>query len=191
MTARAAEKTGRGAVLRLALTALFAALTALCAWIQIPLQVPFTMQCFAVFAALLFLGGKYGTLSFLVYVLLGAVGAPVFSGFRGGAGVLLGVTGGYITGFGLGCLAYWAVETACRRRAEALWPKIVGLSLCLLLCYAFGTLWFAAVHEKMLTPAGLASAFSVCVLPFILPDALKLALAVLLWRRLSPRLPAI
>ena len=177
------------AVRRLTLAAMFTALTALCAWIQIPMQVPFSMQTFAVFAALLFLGGKYGTLSIAVYVLLGAVGAPVFTGFRSGVGALVGVTGGYITGFVLGGLAYWLVETAFRRRKEALFPRILGLSVCLLLCYAFGTVWFTVVHEGLFTAAGFVSALSVCVLPFLIPDALKLALAVLLWRRLAPRLP--
>ena len=105
-----------------------------------------------------------------------------------GVGVLVGVTGGYITGFVLGSLAYWLVETVFRRRREALFPKILGLAVCLTLCYAFGTVWFAVVHEGMLTFAGFVSALSVCVLPFLVPDALKLALAVLLWRRLAPRL---
>ena len=75
--------------------ALFAALTAICAWISIPVaDIGFTMQTFGVFLTLGVLGGKWGTVSILIYLLLGAVGMPVFSGFRGGMGMLLGVTGG-------------------------------------------------------------------------------------------------
>ena len=84
----------------LTLIALFAALIAICAWLTVPMpDVPFTMQTFGVFAALLLLGGKRGTLSILLYLLLGAAGLPVFSGFRGGIGSLLGTTGGYLVGF--------------------------------------------------------------------------------------------
>ena len=83
----------------LVLIALFAALMALCAWVTVPYAVPFTMQTFGVFLALLLLGGKRGTICMAVYLLLGAVGLPVFSGFRGGVGALVGSTGGYLVGF--------------------------------------------------------------------------------------------
>lgn len=81
--------------LDLAYIALMAALIALCAWISVPLgPVPFTMQTFGIFAALGLLGGRRGTLAFLIYLLLGIVGLPVFSGFSAGAGVLFGATSG-------------------------------------------------------------------------------------------------
>lgn len=84
----------------LVLIAIFAAMMAVCAWISVPvLAVPFTLQSFGVFMALLCLGGKRGTAAICVYVLLGAVGAPVFSGFNGGIGAIMGATGGYIIGF--------------------------------------------------------------------------------------------
>ena len=89
----------------LARAALFAALIAICSWISIPTAVPFTLQTFAVFLALGVLGGKLGTLSVAVYLLLGAVGLPVFAGFQGGLGALLGATGGYLAGFLLTLLA--------------------------------------------------------------------------------------
>ena len=73
-----------------------AALITICSWISIPTAVPFTLQTFAVFVVLLILGGERGTLSTIVYVIMGAVGIPVFSGFKGGLGVLFGKTGGYI-----------------------------------------------------------------------------------------------
>ena len=78
----------------LAYTALFTVLLAVCAWITVPLTVPFTLQTFGVFAALGVLGGRRGTYAVAAYLLLGLAGLPVFSGFRGGPGVLLGTTGG-------------------------------------------------------------------------------------------------
>ena len=93
--------------LDMAYIALFAVLMAVCAWITIPMTVPFTLQIFAVFAALATLGGHRGTYAVAVYLLLGAVGVPVFSGFRGGIGVLLDTTGGYIIGFVAAALVYW------------------------------------------------------------------------------------
>ena len=93
--------------LTLTYIALSAALIAICSWISIPTTVPFTLQTFGVFAALGTLGGRRGTLAILAYLLLGLVGLPVFSGFQGGPGVLLGTTGGYILGFLASALLYW------------------------------------------------------------------------------------
>ena len=97
-------------VVDLAYMAVCAALIAICSWISIPAAVPFTMQTFAVFCVLGLLGGKRGTISILVYILLGAVGLPVFAGFSGGIGILFGTTGGYIIGFIFVGLIYWAAE---------------------------------------------------------------------------------
>ena len=116
---------------------LMAVVIALCSWLSVPSVVPFTMQTFAVFSALLLLGGKRGFLAVGLYILLGAFGLPVFSGFRGGLGALLGPTGGYILGFLLTALLYWILEG----RLHSLIPLILGL----LLCYLFGTLWFVYV----------------------------------------------
>ena len=91
-----------------------AALIAVCSWISVPSPVPFTLQTFAVFSAVGILGGRRGTIAVLVYLLLGAVGLPVFAGFRGGVGVLLGTTGGYIAGFLLAALLMWAAERLYR-----------------------------------------------------------------------------
>ena len=83
----------------LARIALGAAALTLCAWISVPTPVPFTMQSMAVLTVAALLGPKAGCASVGVYLLLGAVGMPVFSGFRGGAQALLGPTGGYLIGF--------------------------------------------------------------------------------------------
>ena len=87
--------------------AIFAVIMAICSWISIPMEVPFTLQTFGVFIAVGILGGKRGTLAVLVYILLGAVGVPVFAGFTGGIGVLFNTTCGYIVGFLFSALVMW------------------------------------------------------------------------------------
>ncbi len=165
---------------------LSAALIAVCSWISIPSAVPFTLQTFAVFSILGLLGGQRGTVSVLVYILLGAVGLPVFSGFRGGIGVLLGTTGGYIAGFLLTALLYWLTEKQHRNRPL---PQAAVLLCGLLLCYAFGTAWFMTVYTRTKGAVTLGAALSWCVFPFILPDMIKLAIAVPLSQRLRKLIP--
>ena len=82
----------------MAYIALSAALISLCAWLSVPAPIPFTMQTFAVFAVAGTLGARRSALALGTYILLGALGLPVFAGFQGGAGALLGATGGYILG---------------------------------------------------------------------------------------------
>lgn len=170
----------RSSTASLVLTALFGAMLAICSWITVPAAVPFTLQTFGVYTALLVLGGRQGTLSVAVYLLLGAVGAPVFSGFRGGPGVLFGATGGYLVGFLLTALLYWLVTA---RLGEGTWVSALALAAGQLLAYAFGTLWFMMIYTQRL-----GAALAVCVLPFLLPDAAKLLLALLAASRLKKRI---
>ena len=114
----------------LALCALFAALIAVCAWISIPATVPFTLQTFAIFAALGLLGGKRGTVAVAVYLLLGAIGVPVFAGFQGGIGALLGTTGGYLLGFLLTALIVWGMEARFGSKAGVFRHGVVSCCLC-------------------------------------------------------------
>lgn len=162
--------------------ALFAVIMAVCAWISIPTTVPFTMQTFGVFIAMGLLGGRRGTVSILVYILLGAVGIPVFSGFSGGVGILFGTTGGYIIGFLGSALVYWGITKLLGTKP---WVMILGMVLGLLVCYAFGTAWFMAVYARTSGAIGLATALGWCVIPFIIPDLCKIALAFLLTKPLK------
>ena len=95
--------------------AICAVMLAVCSWISIPTAVPFTMQTFGVFCVLLLLGGKRGTLAIVVFLLLGAIGLPVFAGFSGGMGSILGSTGGYLLGFIFIGLIYWITEALLLR----------------------------------------------------------------------------
>ncbi|MBR6531112.1 MAG: biotin transporter BioY [Clostridia bacterium] len=155
---------------------LSAALICICSWIQVPSAVPFTMQTFAVFFVSATLGAKRGVTALLVYILLGAVGLPVFSGFQGGIGALLGATGGFVLGFVPAALIVGLVSSKLGIKSV---PCILSCTASLLLCYLTGTLWFAFVYGD----GNLAGAISVCVLPFIIPDIIKLTLAMLIAKR--------
>ena len=179
-TTRTSEKTRS-----MVYIALFAVLMAVCAWISVPAAVPFTMQTFAVFLAVGVLGGRKGTLAIAVYILMGAVGMPVFSHFTGGLGVLFQATGGYILGFLFTALLQWGMETALGRRP---WVRIISMVLGLLACYAFGTAWFVILYTRSTGAIGFGTALLWCVAPYILPDLAKMALALTLTRRLRSAL---
>ena len=167
----------------MAYVAIMAVVIAICSWISIPTTVPFTLQTFAVFLAVGVLGGRRGTFAVLVFILLGAVGVPVFAGFQGGIGVLLGTTGGYIIGFLLSALLYWAMTRALGEKTPVM---VAAMALGLIVCYAFGTAWFMVVYARNAGAIGLGTALGWCVFPFIIPDLVKIALAVGLTRVLKP-----
>lgn len=167
----------------IAMIAMSVALIAVCSWISIPMTVPFTMQTFAVCLVTALLGLRRGMWAVLCYILLGAVGAPVFSGFKGGISVLLGPTGGYILGFLFTALI---VGLAVQKFGHSVPVLICAMAAGILVCYAFGTAWFMYVYARKTGPISLGTALAWCVLPYLLPDAAKIALAVVLVRRLSP-----
>ncbi len=160
-----------------------AAVMAVCSWISIPAAVPFTMQTFGVFLSVGLLGGKRGTAAVLVYLLLGAVGLPVFSGFTGGIGHMLGATGGYIIGFLFSALVMWLIERLHGRGINSL---VISMAAGLLTCYAFGTAWFMAVYARSTGSIGVMTALAWCVLPYVIPDAAKIMLAAAMTRRIRP-----
>lgn len=151
---------------------IFAALMAVCGWISIPVPgVSFTLQLFAVFLALQVLGGKWGCMSILIYLALGCLGLPVFSGFRSGIGVLIGPTGGFLLGFLALGLVFWGI------------PGSFGMVLGLIACYGLGCWWY-----QWLYGVRWQAAFLTCVAPYLAPDALKLWLAVTLSKKLKRHL---
>ena len=162
--------------------ALFACLMAICAWISIPGQIPFTLQTMGVFLAIGLLGGKRGTIAVLVYILMGAVGLPVFSGFAGGLGKLLGMTGGYIVGFLVSALLMWAMEALFGSKK---WVLPASMVVGLIACYAFVTAWFMVVYTGSKGAITLGAVLGMCVIPYIIPDAVKIAVALLLTKALK------
>ena len=161
-----------------------AVLIAICSWIIIPTEIPFTLQTFAVFFILMLLGGERGTVSILIYILLGGVGVPVFAGFKGGIGVLLGNTGGYIWGFIIIGLIYILFTRVFRKKN--IFIKIAALVIGLAICYAFGTAWFMFIYIRDSGAIGLLTVLGWCVFPFIIPDLIKMALAVFISKRIAP-----
>lgn len=160
-------------VRKMVLASLMAALMAICAWIALPLPpVVVTMQTFAVFLTLGILGGKWGTVTILIYLLLGVVGLPVFSGFRGGGSALLDVTGGFLWGFLAAGLTYWLLEKL---------GKLPAFVISMLVCYGCGCWWFTVYAGD----AGWAGAISTCVLPYLIPDAIKISLAYSMSQRIG------
>lgn len=183
------------------LIAMMTVILVVCAWVTIPFGIPLTLQTFGVFCALLLLGGKKGTIAIALYIILGIIGVPVFSGFSGGFGVILGATGGYILGFLLMGMIYWLfllpmekgqTGTSCDKK-ESGWKrlihgsdflKIAVLIVGLVVCYAFGTLWFVFMYSSGSGRVAFGTALSICVVPYIIPDLVKLVLAYLLCGRL-------
>ena len=159
-------------VRKMVLAGIFAALIGICAWLALPIPpVSFTMQTFGVLLTLGILGGKWGTVSIFLYLAMGMIGLPVFSGFRGGAAALLDPAGGFLWGFLLAGLVYWLLERL---------GKLPAMTAALLVAYACGCLWFTLW-------AGVPwyTALLTCVVPYLIPDALKLWMACTLSKRIG------
>lgn len=163
------------------LISIFSVLISVCAWISIPAAVPFTMQTFGIFSATGILGGKRGTIAICIYLLLGAIGLPVFAGGTSGIGILLGSTGGYMAGWILAGLVTWILESMLGRKT---WTAALSMIAGLIGCYALGTAWFMLIYAREAGRIGLWTALSMCVIPFIIPDLVKIALALLIRKRL-------
>jgi len=165
---------------------LFIAMMAVTSWISIPFfSIPITLQTFGVSLTLLFLGGRKGTLVILMYILLGAIGIPVFASFRGGLGVLIGPTGGYIIGFILMGLIYLVltenIKTENIKSKDNTKVKTIALAIGLIAVYAVGTLQFKMVSTS--TDKGMLSILALCVFPYIIPDIVKIWVAFKVDRR--------
>ena len=166
--------------LNLVYCALFASLTAVCSQIAIPLptDVPLNLATLAVMLAGAILGPWYGLASQGVYLLLGAVGVPVFAMFRGGLDRLVGPTGGYLIGYLFMALAVGLITS---RFGEKLAVYIPAMLAGTTVCYLFGTAWYL-----FLTGSSPAAALAACVLPFLPGDLIKIAAASALAVKLKP-----
>lgn len=177
--------TSKFHTLEIVYCATFSSLIAACSWISIPTTVPFTMQTFAVFFTLLMLGGKLGSYAVITYLLLGAVGVPVFAGMTGGLGILFGMTGGYLLGFlAISFLFFLAIKKPMEKPIFDLTILVVGLFL----CYLLGTIQFITIYSKNIAEIGMLSALSMCVFPYIIPDLVKMGISFALAKRLRPYL---
>ena len=164
---------------QMVLIALMTAVTCVLGPLSIPLPfspVPISLTNFAIFLAIFVLGMKNGTISFIIYLLLGAVGVPVFSSFRGGLQVLAGPTGGYLIGFiFLALIMGFALDHFDRK----LVPTIIGMIIGMAVCYAFGTVWLA----KLLS-LSFKEGLMMGVIPYLAGDAAKIIIATIVGPKL-------
>ncbi len=185
------NKSIKYSVLDITLIAMFTAILTICSWMSIQVGViPVTLQTFAIFLIFGLLGSKRGTMVVLVYILLGLCGVPVFSGF-GSTAKLIGPTGGYIIGFIFMGLIIWLGEFLFRKSNKHI--RFVGNILFeiigLLVCYAFGTTWFMIVMNGKGNPYTLGAALGACVVPFLIPDLVKLVVSEILVIKLKQFVP--
>jgi biotin transport system substrate-specific component len=161
---------------------LFGALTAAGAFIVIPLPpVPITAQTFFLNVASVLLGGPLGALSQFIYVMLGVVGIPVFSGGKAGIGVLFGPTGGYLLGFIIAAFVVGKISTA-KKGAGIFW-QIFAMLTGMLIIYSLGIMQLALVAKM-----SWQKALAIGVLPFIPGDIIKILLAAIISSKLKGRI---
>ncbi len=163
----------------LVLCALCAAITCVLAPISIPIgPVPISLCTFAVMLAGVLLGAKFGFISQLIYVLLGAAGVPVFAGYKAGLSVIAGMTGGYIVAYPVLALItgllYRKFGKGKAGNVRALW-MLLSMIIGTIVLYAFGTAWFCIVSGT-----GAAAAMGMCVVPFLPGDLIKMAVVILI-----------
>ena len=159
-------------------TALFAAVLCAIAPFSIAIgPIPLSFATLIIYLAAGSLDWKLGVLSVVLYVMLGAVGVPVFSNFEGGFHKIAGVTGGFIIGY-IPCAAATGCLIEIFRRK--IWAYILGMVTGTILLYACGTAWFI-----LQTGSSLAVALALCVTPFLLGDAMKIIVACIVAPRLK------
>lgn len=167
---------------QMALTGVMTAVICILGPFAIPLPfspVPISFTNLAIYFTLYLLGTKLGTISYLIYLLLGLAGLPVFSGFTGGAAKLAGPTGGYLVGFILmAVITGYFIEKSPKNKPVQVLGMIIGTAV----CYAFGTAWLSN-QLGMSFVAGLG----VGVIPYLPGDAVKIILAVIAGPKLKKR----
>ena len=166
-------KKEKMSVSTMAVTALMTAITCILGPLSISIgPIPISFTNLAIYFTVVLLGWKLGTLSYVIYLLIGLVGLPVFSGFSGGPAKFVGPTGGYLVGFlFLALISGWVIEKFPGKKGA----YFFGMTLGTVVCYIFGTVWFVYVAESTLV-----GALGLCVFPFIPGDIVKMALAVII-----------
>lgn len=144
--------------------ALFVAIMIICSYLTVPFTVPFTLQTLGVFLAVLVLGKNKGCLAILIYLFLGICGVPVFSGMRGGITAFLSPAGGYLVSF---LLCGYITGFIFEKTEKPFFSCLAGL----VVCYIGAYLWYVFLYTAK-------GAFLTVVAPFIIPDILKISIAV-------------
>lgn len=167
------------------LIGLMTALTCVLGPLSVPLPfspVPISLTNLAIYFTIYVVGTKKGTMSYLIYLLIGFIGVPVFSAFTSGPGKLFGATGGYLIGF---IFMAFICGIFIDKWPSKLYLHFIGMVLGTIVCYLFGTIWLSFQAGMSLKAAALAG-----VLPFIPGDLVKILLAVLTGPQIRRRLYA-
>ena len=169
------------AIHRLVVISICVAFITLCSWIAIPFPISFSLQIFAIFLTASVFPRSISVSAVLIYISLGLIGIPVFSGFSSGIPTILGPSGGYVLSF-LPSVIIISFFSGNKHSSKA--KKLIGMLLALLVCYACGCIWYIYVFCY---PAGcsLLAALSVCVFPFIIFDIIKILLALIVSKKIS------
>lgn len=181
-TGRRTKSVRRSAARELAYIALSVSLITVCAWISVPVAaIPVTLQTFAVAFVGALMGWKRALGAVGAYLLMGLAGIPVFAGFKAGVATLMGATGGYIFGFAFLALfpalfKMLPVKNKWGRASVFYVASVVGMAI----CYLFGTAWFVLIYQ-----CTFLYALTVCVLPYLIPDAVKFVFSSVLAVRLE------
>lgn len=164
----------------LVLCAVCAAITCVLAPLSIPISgmIPITLATFAVMLSGILLGGRLGALSQIIYLIIGAVGVPVCAGFTPALPKLLGPTGGYLVGYiplAFVCGAIYSMWGKTSRGVKKYTFMLLGMIAGTVVLYAFGTAWFCILNH-----VDVVYALTLCVVPFLIGDMIKIAVVMIL-----------
>ena len=180
MNNTATKTTSKFTIQQIAMIAVMTAVTCVLAPLSVPIgPVPISLTNLVIYFSLFILGTKKGTISYLIYLLLGLVGLPVFSGFTGGPAKLAGPTGGYIIGFIVMAVIAGLVIDNCHKPLI----QLVGMIAGTIVCYLFGTVWFCIVADSTFK-----AALGICVIPFIPADLIKMIIAMIIGPMIKKRI---
>lgn len=169
-------------VQKMAIIALMTAVLCILAPISIPVfisPVPVSLGVLAIYLTAYVLSPLDATISVIIFILLGTFGLPVFSGYSGGLSKLVGPTGGYIIGF----LFTVYISSLFIHMKKGIIFDVIGMITGLAICYILGTIWFSYQQGK-----GFIASLLLCVVPFLIGDAIKIIVAVILGTQINKRL---
>lgn len=165
-------------IYKLTLIAMCIAVITISAWISIPFAIGFTLQIFAIFLISGCFPLEISLSAVILYLLLGVLGIPVFSGFNTGISALTGASGGFLVGFVFSVLI---ISTYKKHYGKKKYLYLLTMSVSLLLCYFFGCVWYMYLYK-----ASLWAALGICVTPFLVPDIIKILLVFIAFNKMFP-----
>lgn len=171
-------------VKQITLSAIYVALLAIFSWISIPSTIPFTLQTLMIFIICYTLDCKNAICVIIIYLLLGLVGVPVFSSFNSGLSALLGPSGGFLIGFipMILIISLLIKNNKENDKITSIIYKVLVSFLGLLICYIIGLIWFMFIYKA---PYDVTSALFKVILPFIIPDTIKMIIALIVSKKIK------